>query len=72
MKAKTMTSGNNPRALESNAEIPAEDGVNTVGLTRIGYSYIFEIKETEPSGNELKFSYDEAGNQILREVISHA
>jgi len=48
---------------------PAEDGVMRIGATRIGYAYILEKEDPNPSSDsELVFQYDLAGNQIYREV----
>lgn len=53
------------------SDIPAEDGAMRIGATRIGYAYIFEKKgDVIPSDLDLVFSYDAAGNQTRREVIS--
>ncbi|OPB88534.1 hypothetical protein [Elizabethkingia ursingii] len=41
-----------------------------VGAGIVGYSYIYEnIDPNPPSDAELIFSYDEAGNQIQREML---
>ena len=43
--------------------------VYQVGISRIGYAYIYEKPDTSlPSDADLIFRYDEAGNQILREM----
>lgn len=40
-----------------------------VGVSKIGYAYIYEKKDVPiPSDADLIFRYDEAGNQILREL----
>lgn len=53
------------------SDITAEDGAMRIGATRIGYAYIFEKKgDVVPSDLDLVFSYDTAGNQTRREVIS--
>ncbi|HIB8182269.1 TPA: hypothetical protein ACWX1I_003687 [Elizabethkingia anophelis] len=48
--------------------LPAEE-VFKIGVSKIGYAYIYEKKDVPiPSDAELIFKYDEAGNQILREL----
>ncbi|HFK5502414.1 TPA: hypothetical protein ACG0AG_001097 [Elizabethkingia anophelis] len=48
--------------------LPAEE-VFKVGVSKIGYAYIYEKKDVPiPSDADLIFRYDEAGNQILREL----
>ncbi|MCL1666598.1 hypothetical protein M2T82_00830 [Elizabethkingia ursingii] len=46
--------------------LPAEE-VFKVGISKIGYAYIYEKKDV-PIPSDLIFRYDEAGNQILREL----
>ncbi|MCL1676505.1 hypothetical protein [Elizabethkingia meningoseptica] len=49
--------------------LPAEE-VFKVGVSKIGYAYIYEKDGTyPPSDADLIFRYDEAGNQILREML---
>ncbi|WP_407482496.1 hypothetical protein [Elizabethkingia meningoseptica] len=49
--------------------LPAEE-VFQVGVSKIGYAYIYEKKDIPiPSDADLIFRYDEAGNQILREML---
>ncbi|WP_407484004.1 hypothetical protein [Elizabethkingia meningoseptica] len=49
--------------------LPAEE-VFQVGVSKIGYAYIYENKDPNPpSDADLIFRYDEAGNQILREML---
>lgn len=44
--------------------------VNQIGVSKIGYAYIYEKKDIPTlSDAELIFRYDEAGNQILREML---
>lgn len=51
------------------ANLPAEDGVMRIGVTRIGHAYIFERGNPNPTADsDLLFHYDLAGNQIRREV----
>ena len=48
--------------------LPVEE-VFKVGVSKIGYAYIYEKKDVPiPSDADLIFRYDEAGNQILREL----
>ncbi|WP_260255127.1 hypothetical protein [Elizabethkingia meningoseptica] len=48
--------------------LPAEE-VFKVGVSKIGYAYIYEKDGTyPPSDADLILRYDEAGNQILREL----
>ncbi|WP_260395487.1 hypothetical protein [Elizabethkingia anophelis] len=55
--------------------IPKESFTGTeevfqVGVSKIGEAYIYENNVTDlPSDAELIFSYDEAGNQIQREML---
>lgn len=47
----------------------SDDGVLKVGITRIGYAYIYEKPGSyPPSDTNLVFQYDAAGNQIRRET----
>ncbi|MCL1666562.1 hypothetical protein M2T82_00650 [Elizabethkingia ursingii] len=60
------------KAQENNAltvnGLPAEE-VFKVGVSKIGYAYIYEKKDVPIlSDADLIFRYDEAGNQILREL----
>ena len=60
-----ITEGNNTLAVNG---LPAEE-VFKVGVSKIGYAYIYKKKDVPiPSDAELIFRYDEAGNQILREL----
>jgi len=60
-----ITEGNNALAMNG---LPAEE-VFKVGVSKIGYAYIYEKKDVPiPSDADLIFRYDEAGNQILREL----
>ncbi|AQW94344.1 hypothetical protein CMT56_02425 [Elizabethkingia anophelis] len=48
--------------------LPAEE-VFKVGVSKIGYAYIYEKRDVPiPSDADLIFRYDDAGNQILREL----
>ncbi|MDQ8747747.1 hypothetical protein [Elizabethkingia miricola] len=48
--------------------LPAEE-LFKVGVSKIGYAYVYEKKDVPiPSDADLIFRYDEAGNQILREL----
>ena len=49
--------------------LPAEEAFK-VGVSKVGYAYIYEKEGTyPPSDADLIFRYDEAGNQILREML---
>jgi len=64
LKIKVMNTNN------QNQEMPlAAEEVFKVGVSKIGYAYIYEKKDVPiPSDADLIFRYDEAGNQILREL----
>lgn len=48
--------------------LPAEE-ILKIGSSKVGYAYIYEKKDVPiPSDAVLIFNYDEAGNQILREL----
>ena len=51
------------------ANLPAEDGVMRIGVTRIGHAYIFERgNPNQASDSDLLFKYDASRNHIRLEA----